>query len=40
VKILDKTAYKSFKDMPIWQNTINVAEDIFKLTEDLPKKTY
>ncbi len=24
--------------MPIWQNAISVAEDIFKLTENLPKK--
>jgi len=38
VKIVDKVVYKSFKDMPIWQNAISVAEDIFKLTENLPKK--
>jgi len=30
--------YKSFKDMPIWQNAIDIAEDIFRLTENLPKK--
>jgi four helix bundle protein len=30
--------YKSFKDMPIWQEAMKIAEDIFKLTEDLPKK--
>lgn len=24
--------------MPIWQNAIDIAEDIFKLTESLPKK--
>jgi len=38
VKIIDKIVYKSFKDMPIWQNAIDIAEDIFKLTESLPKK--
>jgi four helix bundle protein len=38
VKISDKVAYKTFKDMPIWQNAINAAEDIFRLTESLPKK--
>lgn len=38
MKIIDKIVYKSFKDMPIWQNAIDIAEDIFKLTESLPKK--
>ena len=38
MKILDKVAYKSFKDMPVWQDAINIAEDIFRLTESLPKK--
>ncbi|MDK2792751.1 MAG: hypothetical protein PWQ25_1614 [Deferribacteres bacterium] len=30
--------YKSFKDMPIWEEAMSVAEIIFKLTENLPKK--
>ena len=30
--------YKSFKDMPIWQHAIEVAETIHTLTENLPKK--
>lgn len=30
--------YKSFKDMPIWQEAMNIAEEIFKITENLPKK--
>ena len=30
--------YKSFKEMPIWQESIGVAEEIFKNTENLPKK--
>lgn len=30
--------YKSFKDMPIWQEAMDVAEQIFNLTENLPKK--
>ncbi|MBC8525711.1 MAG: four helix bundle protein [Candidatus Cloacimonetes bacterium] len=30
--------YKSFKDMPIWQNAIEVATIIYTLTERLPKK--
>jgi len=30
--------YKSFKDMPIWKEAMQLAEDIFKLTEKLPKK--
>ena len=30
--------YKSFKDMPIWQEAMAIAEEIFKLTEKLPKK--
>lgn len=38
MKIVDKAVYKSFKDMPIWQNAIDIAEDVFKLTESLPKK--
>ena len=38
MKIVGKATYKSFKDMPIWQNAIDIAEDVFKLTESLPKK--
>ncbi|OQX51790.1 MAG: hypothetical protein B5M53_10305 [Candidatus Cloacimonas sp. 4484_209] len=30
--------YKSFKDMPIWQEAMNIAEEIFKITDNLPKK--
>ncbi len=30
--------YKSFKDMPIWKEAMRIAEEIFKLTENLPKK--
>jgi four helix bundle protein len=38
VKVVHKTIYKSFKDMPIWESAINIAEDVFRLTESLPKK--
>ena len=30
--------YKSFKEMPIWQEAMDIAEEIFKLTEGLPRK--
>lgn len=30
--------YKSFKEMPIWQEAMNITEDTFNLTENLPKK--
>jgi four helix bundle protein len=30
--------YNSFKDMPIWKSAIEMAEKIFILTENLPKK--
>jgi four helix bundle protein len=30
--------YKNFKEMPIWQNAMEVAERIFLLTEKLPRK--
>lgn len=30
--------YKSFKEMPIWISAIELAENIFHLTENLPKK--
>ncbi len=30
--------YKSFKDMPIWKDSMDLAAYIFKLTDNLPKK--
>ncbi len=30
--------YKSFKDMTIWSNAIDVSVKVFELTEKLPKK--
>ena len=30
--------FNSFKDMPVWQKAMNVAENIFNLTNNLPKK--
>ena len=30
--------YKSFREMPIWQEAMNIAVEIFKLTEKLPRK--
>ena len=30
--------YKSFKEMPIWQQAMETAEEIFRLAEKLPKK--
>ena len=30
--------YESFRDMPIWQRAMEVAERVFKLTEGLPRK--
>ena len=30
--------YKSFKEMPIWQEVMEIAEEIFKLSETFPKK--
>lgn len=30
--------FKSFKDMPIWQEAMSIAETIFKLTDSLPRK--
>jgi hypothetical protein len=29
--------FKSFKDMPIWQEAIDIAKEVFQLTENLPK---
>lgn len=30
--------YKSFKEMPIWNEAMGIAELVFRLTESLPKK--
>jgi len=30
--------YNSFKEMPIWKSSIEMAEEVHKLTENLPKK--
>jgi four helix bundle protein len=30
--------YKTFKDMPIWQKAMEIAESVHKLTDGLPKK--
>jgi four helix bundle protein len=30
--------FKSFKEMPVWQEAMSIAEEIFILTERLPKK--
>ena len=30
--------YKSFKEMPVWKESMNIAENIFHLTDNLPKK--
>jgi len=30
--------YKTFKEMPIWQKAVDIAETIYKLTETLPRK--
>lgn len=30
--------YKSFKEMPVWNDAMNLAEKIFKLSESFPKK--
>jgi four helix bundle protein len=29
--------YKSFKEMPVWQAAMSIAEEIFRITESLPK---
>ncbi len=31
-------AYNSFEEMPVWQKAMDLAVDIFKLTDKLPKK--
>ena len=30
--------YSSFEDMPIWQRAMELAQRVFSLTEDLPRK--
>lgn len=30
--------FKSFKDMPVWPEAMSIAEKVFNLTENLPKK--
>ncbi|ACH37624.1 hypothetical protein Gbem_0596 [Citrifermentans bemidjiense Bem] len=30
--------YRSFKDMPVWQHAMAVAEQVYSATEHLPKK--
>ena len=30
--------YKSFKEMPVWKDAMEVAEEIFRLSEKFPKK--
>jgi four helix bundle protein len=30
--------YASFEDMPVWQKGMNLAEQVFSITERLPKK--
>jgi four helix bundle protein len=30
--------FKSFKEMPIWQTAMQIAQEIFDLTDNLPKK--
>ncbi len=30
--------YNSFEEMPVWQKAMDMAVEIFKLTEELPRK--
>ncbi|MBE7546257.1 hypothetical protein KsCSTR_02040 [Candidatus Kuenenia stuttgartiensis] len=30
--------YKSFREMPIWSEAMEMAESVLRLTESLPKK--
>ena len=30
--------YKSFEEMPVWQKAMELAVEIFNITENLPKK--
>ena len=38
VKVNRERVYKSFKEMPIWNEAMEIAVEIHKLTENLPKK--
>ncbi|MBH0177342.1 MAG: four helix bundle protein [Nitrospira sp.] len=31
-------AFNSFEDMPVWQDALRLAEEVFTLTQSLPKK--
>lgn len=31
-------SYNSFEEMPVWQRGMDLAEEVFRLTEKLPKK--
>ena len=31
-------SYSSFEDMPVWQKGMDLAEQVFAITEDLPRK--
>ena len=31
-------AFNSFEDMPVWQDALRLAEEVFVLTQSLPKK--
>jgi len=33
-----KPSYLSFRDMPIWQTAMEVAEQVFAVTDKLPRK--
>ena len=30
-------SYKNFTEMPMWQNALEIGEDVFRITVDLPK---
>jgi four helix bundle protein len=30
--------YSTFEDMPVWQKAMNLAEEVFAITESLPRK--
>ena len=35
---MDGPLFKSFREMPVWQEAMDVAEVVFKLSETFPKK--
>ena len=37
-KVEENTMFKNFKDMPIWKVAMEIAEKIFKYTNNLPRK--